>query len=110
MALIAFAAAALLQGALEPALVLASSDFGDFIGYTIVAKKTVAGYVDNDGKKSDSFEGCEYGRAIVFDDDTYVRCQSYGYQYAYRPEAVILVNGQSAKMVVDNEEYDVSLR
>lgn len=59
---------------------LASADFGEFIGYTIVAKKTVAAYIDKDGKREDSFEGCDYGRVIVFDDETYVRCQSYGYQ------------------------------
>ena len=88
----------------------ASVDLGDFVGYTIVAKKTVAGYADEDGKKDDSFEGCESGRIIIFDDDTYVRCQSYGYHYAYRPDAVILVNGSSAKMVVEDESYDVSLR
>lgn len=88
----------------------ASADLGDFIGYTILAKKTVAAYVDKDGKREDSFEGCDYGRIIVFEDDTYVRCQSYGYQYAYRPEAVILVNGPSAKMIVEGEKYDVSLR
>src|SRR5689334_1095867 len=62
-----------------------------FTGYTIVAVKTIAGYVDKNGKKSDDFEGCDYDRRIVFDDSTSLTCSSYGYQYAYRPHAVILM-------------------
>lgn len=77
-----------------------------YVGYTIIAVKTVAKSVDDDGEQT-SFKGCKYGRMIVFDDDKYVTCASYGYQYAYRPRAIILSNGSDMIMVVDNQTYQV---
>jgi hypothetical protein len=61
-----------------------------FTGYTIIAVKTIVGYVDEDGKRSDEFEGCEFNRKILFDDGTALTCSNYSYEYGYRPEAVIL--------------------
>ena len=77
-----------------------------YVGYTIIAVKTVAKSVDDDGEQT-SFKGCKYGRIIVFDDDKYVTCSSYGYQYAYRPRAIILSNGSNMVMLVDNQIYQV---
>ena len=90
----------------------ASADFVDdaknYVGYTIVAVKTVTKWVDpSSGKSSDSFEGCEHGRIIVFDDNTALVCAEYGYQYAYRPDAAILSNGSSFVMVVEGDAYDM---
>ncbi|HAT9716230.1 TPA: hypothetical protein ACK8SK_002611 [Legionella pneumophila] len=67
------------------------------VGYTIVASKTISG----------DFEGCDYDKAIVFDDNTMLRCASYGYQYSYRPTAIILSNGANFKMIVEDELYDM---
>lgn len=77
------------------------------IGYTIVDVKTVEGWYDEDGEKGDSFEGCDYGRVIVFSDDRVLECSTYHYHYAYRPRAVILSNGSSFKMIVDDHVYDM---
>ena len=84
-----------------------TSQLSRFVGYTIVASKTIAGYQDKNGKKDDSFEGCDYDRVIIFDDDKILTCAGYGYQYAYRPTAIILSNGTSFKMIVGNDVYDV---
>lgn len=84
-----------------------TSQLSRFVGYTIIASKTVAGYQDKNGKKADSFEGCEYDRVIIFDDNKILTCAEYGYQYAYRPTAIILSNGSSFKMIVGNDVYDM---
>jgi hypothetical protein len=78
----------------------------DLIGYTIIAKKTIIGRVDKDGRHDD-FQGCDYGRIIIFDDNTGVACQEYGYEYAYRPDAYIMARGGSIKMCVEGDMYHV---
>lgn len=78
----------------------------NYVGYTIVAVKTIAKSVDKRGEKND-FEGCDYDRDIVFEDGTYVTCESYGYQYAYRPRAAILSNGTNVIMLVKDRVYQV---
>lgn len=80
---------------------------GKFVGYTIIASKTIAGYQDGNGQKGDSFEGCNFDRVIIFDDNKILTCAGYGYQYAYRPTAIILSNGSSFKMIVGNDVYDM---
>lgn len=93
---------------------LASSAFADitdrlgrFVGYTIIASKTIAGYQDKNGKRGDSFEGCDFDRVIVFDDNRVLTCAEFSYQYAYRPTAIVLSNGSSYKMIVGNDVYDM---
>src|SRR5208282_2419751 len=78
-----------------------ANDLGDYVGYTIAAKKTIAGYQDQDGKRDSSFVGCNFGRKIIFDDQTFLTCSSYSYTYAYRPEAILLVRNGSWIMVVN---------
>ena len=84
-----------------PTIALAdlADDLDDLVGYKIVARKTIDG----------EFEGCDFDKLIVFDDRTILRCESYGYQYSYRPTAVILFNGYNIKMIVDDEVYDMSI-
>ncbi len=84
-----------------------TSQLGRLVGYTIIASKTVVGFQDKSGKKADSFEGCEYDRVIIFDDNKILTCAEYGYQYAYRPTAIVLSNGSSFKMIVGNDVYDM---
>lgn len=85
----------------------AADELKDLVGYTIIANKTIVGYQDKDGKKKDSFEGCDYDRIIIFDDNKILNCAEYGYQYAYRPTAIIFSNGSSFKMLVEDEMYDM---
>jgi len=80
------------------------------VGYTIVAVKTAVSFKDKGKDLKDGFEGCEFDRVIVFDDNTYLVCRSYGYHYAYRPEAVLLAGQNNWKMVIDGEVFDVSTR
>jgi hypothetical protein len=75
-------------------------------GWTIVKVGTIKG----------NFEGCDHDRLIEFDDGTILRCSSYGYQYAYHPDAIVFaksasVNGQAftmVKMLVDGDVYDMA--
>lgn len=77
------------------------------LGYTVVHSGTVTGYISEKGKKSDSFEGCDFDRKIIIDDQYVVTCATYSYSYAYRPDAVILSNKGNLKMIVENEIYDI---
>jgi hypothetical protein len=86
----------------------------------IIASKTIDGWYstsrddDEDGDHS-SFEGCSYDRVIKFSDGTRLRCAEYGYQYAYRPTAIIFAKkleygGRSVvdfKMLVEDTVYDM---
>ena len=80
---------------------------GGLIGYTIIDSKTIKGWYDDDERDEGAFKGCKHGRVIVFTDNKILKCAQYGYQYAYRPTAVILSNGSQFKMVVDDEIYDM---
>lgn len=87
-----------------------ASQLARYEGYTIASVKTIDKWVSSDrSKSSTSFEGCDFGRYIVFDDGTYLRCSGYGYQYAYRPDAVILMKGSRIVMIVDDDAYDMTL-
>ena len=76
-------------------------------GYTIVLATYIKGYQDEDGKKEDSFNGCNFGRTIIFDNNKVLTCSSYSYTYSYHPSAVIFVKGADFKMLVGNELYDM---
>ncbi len=78
----------------------------NYVGYTIIAVKTIVRSVDKKVEKNE-FEGCDYDRDIVFEDGTYVTCTSYGYQYAYRPRAVVMSNGTDMIMLVRDKVYRV---
>ena len=103
-------------------LCLSSSAYADLadklsalVGYTIVDSKTIKGWYDKGEKEEGAFKGCKHGRVIIFTDNKILTCAEYGYQYAYRPTAVILAKqisyqGKSfydIKMVVEDEVYDM---
>ena len=97
----------------------ASADFADklgkLLGYVIVDSKTIKGWYDDSEKEEGAFKGCKHGRVIVFTDNKVLTCAAYGYQYAYRPTAVILAKSMTYqgktfyefKMVVEDEIYDM---
>lgn len=84
-------------------------------GWCVVAVKTIDGYVDDEGKRHDDFEGCDFDRKIIFRDGTYLTCGGYGYQYAYSPDAIIFATSfnykgkkhTSFKMLVEGDMYDM---
>lgn len=91
-----------------------ADELDDLVGYIILESKTIDSWQDDD-ERDDSFEGCSYGRVIIFTDQTMLTCAEYGYQYAYRPTAIILAKkisyqGKSFydfKMIVGDEIYDM---
>lgn len=105
--LVRFATALILAILSAPALAQSDYALSNLQGYTVIGRKTIAGWYDDNGAKGDSFEGCDFGRVIVFDDNRILNCREYHYQYAYRPTAIILYNGASFKMIVDNTVYDM---
>lgn len=92
-----------------------ADELDPLIGYTIIDSKTIKGWYDDNESEEGAFKGCKHGRVIVFTDNKVLRCAQYGYQYAYRPTAVILAKeltyqGKSFydyKMVVEDEIYDM---
>jgi hypothetical protein len=92
-----------------------ADELDDLIGYTIIDSKTIASWYDEDEKEVGAFKGCKHGRVIVFTDNKTLTCAEYGYQYAYRPTAIILAKeisyqGKSFydfKMIVEDEVYDM---
>lgn len=96
----------------------AAEILSDFVGYTVVASKTVDSFVDPGKAKQDGFEGCDHDRVIIFTDGTAVTCRTYSYTYSYRPKAVILAQQVTfqgkqltlLKMVVGDTAYDIAGR
>lgn len=85
-----------------------ADELSKYVGYTVVSTKIIDRWVSSDGKqREDGFTRCDYGRAIIFTDGSYVECRSYGYQYAYRPKAVILSNGSDVVMIVRDRSYRI---
>ncbi len=79
----------------------------DYVGWTIIYSGTVTGYIDENGREEDDFEGCEYGRILIVDYTKQVICSEYNYSFAYRPDIVVMTNGASLKACIDNEMYDI---
>jgi hypothetical protein len=90
-----------------PAFADLASKLTGLTGYTIVGVKTVVGFVDTDGSRKDGFEGCNFGRVIIFSDNTILTCAGYGYQYAFNPQAILLARQGSWKMIIDSDVYDM---
>lgn len=87
---------------------ISESELQQLVGYTVVGVFTITGWRDTDGSgENDTFKGCTFGRIIIFEGDKALKCAEYGYQYAYRPDAVIFVNGSVFKMLVDGQIYDM---
>ena len=85
----------------------ASCNLDNAIGYTLVAKKRVVGFVEND-KRENSFSGCRYGRILLFEDHTGVRCTGYTYHYATRPTAYIFDNSYYIKLCIDGFWFEAA--
>jgi hypothetical protein len=88
-------------------LTASATNLGRYVGWTIAADKTIAGYVDEKGIEKSQFDGCNFNWKIIFDDRTVLTCTGYSYHYAYRPEAILLVRNNSWIMLVDGDAYDM---
>ncbi len=74
-------------------------------GYTVISVTQVDG----------EFDGCDIDKVIRFLDGTRLRCSSYGYTYAYMPDAVIFakqlsLQGKSfaaIKVLIEGELFDM---
>lgn len=100
--------AALVALVSSPAIAINESMLKRLEGYTLIKVGEITGWLDRNGKKSDSFEGCDFGRKLTVDYSLQVTCQSYGYSYAYHPTAFFFRRGSTLKMIVENDIYDVT--
>lgn len=82
-------------------------DISRYVGWAIIYSGTVTGYIDENGQETDEFEGCEFNRVLIIDNDKVVTCAEYSYSYAYHPEIVILAKGETMKACIDDEVYDI---
>ena len=87
----------------------ANCDFSRYVGWTIIYSGKITGHIDEDGKKQDDFEGCDYGRILIVDYSKQVTCQTYSYSYSYYPDIVILSKGSLVEACIDSQMYDISL-
>ena len=82
-------------------------DIADYVGWQIIYAGEVTGYLDEDGMEHDDFEGCDWGRVLIVDYTKAVKCNEYGYAYAYHPDIIILSNGSSMEACIDGEMFDI---
>lgn len=96
-------------------LLICSSNLA-FADSTMRALRKLEGYVvaavtNVDGE----FQGCDYGRIIKLQNGSTFKCSSYGYTYAYSPDAVVFAKiasfqGKSLatiKILVEGELFDM---
>jgi hypothetical protein len=86
---------------------LAACRLEGVVGYTLVAKKTVVAFVE-DNKREDGFTGCNFNRVLVFDDNTGILCTAYNYHYAYNPDAYLFVRSSGIKACIDGEWFEAT--
>lgn len=87
---------------------IAICDLSQVVGYTLVASKTVAAYIQ-DGKRVAGFEGCARDRVLVFTDNTGVRCMESSVQSAALPTAYLFArNANDMKLCVNDDMYVVA--
>jgi len=92
-----------------PSALAAGCDLDELIGYQLVAKKSVEGYLDDAGREQPGYFGCVAGRVLVFTDRTGVRCRSSGRQQGLMPPAYLFARSRDElKLCVLDELYDVA--
>ena len=95
----------------QPAHADLASRLSRYIGYKIIDVKTIVKYIDRDDNETgNAFKGCNFGRIIIFSDNTSLRCMSFDFTYEYRPEAIILSDGVGYIMIVGEDVYEMTNR
>lgn len=66
------------------------------------------GVIDETSVTDNSFNGCEHGKIIAFDNGLKFKCSEYSYHYSYNPDVYILKHVQynDYKVVIDDEEFE----
>lgn len=78
-------------------------EFQQLKGWTLIDVTNVDG----------DFEGCDYDRRIPLENGLTLRCDSYGYSYAYRPAAVVFAKGTTPgaplyiKALINDKVYNM---
>ncbi len=82
-------------------------DVSDYVGWGIIYSGTVTGYINDSGEEENDFEGCDWDRILILDYTKQVTCAEYSYSYAYRPDIVLISNGNRLKACINNTMFDV---
>ena len=82
-------AAVLAAAIAAPAAFASGCDLDELVGYQLVAKKSVEGYLDDAGHERSGYQGCTIGRVLVFSDHTGVRCLTSGLDEGLMPPAYL---------------------
>ena len=77
------------------------------VGWKVTYLGTVTGYIDENGKEEDGFEGCKFGRKLILRPFKEVTCTGFKYSYSLRPKIVILSKGYSKKACINNKLYGI---
>lgn len=85
---------------------LANCDTIISIGSTLIAKPEITGWMEN-REEHDGYEGCRFGRILVFQDRTGVQCSGYNYQYSYRPQATLWSGPDGLHLCIESEWIQV---
>lgn len=84
-------------------------DLDELVGYQLVAKKNVEGYVDDSGHERSGYFGCTMGRVLVFSDHTGVRCLSSGLGEGLMPPAYLFARHRDdLKLCVGDNLFKVT--
>jgi hypothetical protein len=79
------------------------------IGNTKISGTILDGSVTQT-KVKDTFEGCDFGKRIFFDNNLVFECQTYSYTYSYRPEVmIVLISGRSPEVYIKGKKYNGTL-
>ena len=96
----------------------ADCDFSGMTGWTVYYSGTVTGYIDDDDEQEIGFRGCKHGRILILSDGLLVSCTTYGYDYSYKPDILIirkkfireeLGDFYIYKACIDDDWYDIRL-
>ena len=105
-----FCAALLAAGTTSNAFAGCEMDVSDYVGWQIIYAGEITGYIDDDGVEHSHFNGCERGRVLIVDYTRAVTCDEYNYDYAYRPDIVVLSNGSATEACIDDEMFDIRIK
>jgi hypothetical protein len=107
---VTFTVLALAGAAAHAGCDLDEDDLEDLIGYEITGVKQVSGWVDRDDGAvgdEDDWEGCDYGRKVIFDDGDHLICKEHTYDNAYGEQtAIIFADGSRYRVCINDELID----
>ena len=85
-------------------------DVAGFVGSQIIYAGKVTGWREGKGpslKGDEPFEGCEPGRRLLVDEDRQLTCIGRKPGYGWRPDVVVLSNGEQMVACIANALFRV---